>query len=198
MDETITIVSGLPRSGTSLMMRMLGAGGMRLLVDNIRKADEDNPKGYYEFERVKRLKEDSSWLRDARGGAVKMVSALLRDLPSSENYKILFMKRNMIEVLASQKVMLERRGESRNEVSDGEMARLFKKHLAETEKWLEKRENMQVIYISYNDILGEPFQNALAVRRFVGMPLDIDKMVGVVDKSLYRQRRDSKRLQHNG
>jgi hypothetical protein len=197
MGETITIVSGLPRSGTSLMMRMLGAGGMRLLVDNIRTADEDNPKGYYEFERVKRLKEDSTWLRDARGGAVKMVTALLRDLPSTENYKILFMKRNMLEVLASQKVMLERHGESRNETSDEEMAGLFRKHLAEIEKWLEKQENMQVIYISYNDILGEPFQNALAVRRFVGVPLDIDKMAGVVDKSLYRQRQVSTQRQHN-
>jgi hypothetical protein len=85
--NTVNIVSGLPRSGTSMMMKMLEAGGMEALTDNIRKADIDNPKGYYEFERVKQIKEDQAWLDDAKGRAVKMVSMLLLDLPEGYNYK---------------------------------------------------------------------------------------------------------------
>ena len=91
IDQIIKIVSGLPRSGTSLMMQMLDSGGMEVVTDNIRTADVDNPKGYYEFERVKKIKEDSSWLKDTRGKVFKMVSMLLYDLPSDEEYKIIFM-----------------------------------------------------------------------------------------------------------
>ena len=103
MDNVITIVSGLPRSGTSMMMQILESGGMKVITDNIRKADEDNPHGYYEYERVKKIKDDTGWLKETRGKAFKMISLLLYDLPSNENYKVIFMKRKMSEILASQR-----------------------------------------------------------------------------------------------
>ncbi|HYH50718.1 MAG TPA: sulfotransferase family protein, partial [Acidimicrobiia bacterium] len=109
-DDEIGIVSGLPRCGTSMMMAMLAAGGLPLLVDNVREADEDNPRGYYEFEAVKHMKEDTSWLADAGGKVVKMVSALLTDLPGGHPYRVVFMERNMAEILASQRTMLSRQG----------------------------------------------------------------------------------------
>ena len=130
MNQTITIVSGLPRSGTSLMMQMLDSGGMEVVTDNIRPPDEDNPKGYYEFEKAKKIKEDPSWLKDMRGKAFKIVSMLLYDLPADEKYKVIFMKRNMDEILSSQNKMLERLGQNPN--PDDEMGELFAKHLNKT------------------------------------------------------------------
>ena len=101
MDDVITIVSGLPRSGTSLMMQMLEAGGMPVLTDGIRDADEDNPRGYYELEAVKRTKDDPAWLHGAPGKVVKMIYLLLYDLPTTYNYRIIFMRRPLSEVVAS-------------------------------------------------------------------------------------------------
>ena len=127
--QIITIVSGLPRSGTSMMMKMLEAGGMQVLTDHIRTADEDNPKGYYEFERVKQIEHDQAWLPDAQGKVVKMISALLKHLPSSYTYKVIFMRRNIDEILASQKQMLIRRGEPTDVVSDEKLTELFDRHI---------------------------------------------------------------------
>src|ERR1700730_19121643 len=111
MESDVIIVSDLPRSGTSLMMQMLENGGVEVVTDNIRTADTDNPKGYYEFEKVKKIKEDASWLPATRGKAFKMVSQLLYDLPVGEKYRIIFMERDLDEVLASQEKMLERLGQ---------------------------------------------------------------------------------------
>src|SRR5437899_574640 len=116
--NTVTIVSGLPRSGTSMMMKMLEAGGMEPLTDHVRTADEDNPKGYYEFERVKDLEKDQTWLEDAKGRYVKVISMLLKHLPAGYTYKVIFMRRTMEEILASQRKMLVRRGESPDRVAD--------------------------------------------------------------------------------
>jgi hypothetical protein len=99
--NTITIVSGLPRSGTSLMMMMLEAGGMPVLTDHIRTADADNPKGYYEFERVKAIERDQAWLKEADGKAVKMISALLKYLPQNYAYRIIFMRRGTTPIALS-------------------------------------------------------------------------------------------------
>ena len=111
-DEFITVVSGLPRSGTSMMMKMLEAGGIPPVTDELRTADEDNPKGYYEFERVKAMDQgDTSWVVGARGKVVKVISALLKHLPPGEQYRVVFVRRNMPEILASQRKMLIHRGE---------------------------------------------------------------------------------------
>ena len=115
-NKFITIVSGLPRSGTSMMMRMLEAGGMPVITDNLRTADDDNPRGYFEFEPAKKTKDDPSWLNAAEGKAVKMIYKLLYDLPDRLEYRVLIMRRNMQEVLTSQRKMLDRMGILRDEL----------------------------------------------------------------------------------
>ncbi len=188
--NTIVIVSGLPRSGTSMMMKMLDAGGLPVLTDGIRAADEDNPKGYYEFERVKQIEHDQSWLPEARGKAVKMISALLKHLPADYRYKVIFMQRAMPEVLASQRQMLIRRGEAPDKVSDERMAELFERHLEQVQAWLAEQPHMDTLYVSYNEMMRDPEPHARAVDEFLGGGLDIERMVGVVDPALYRQRRE--------
>ena len=187
-ENHITIVSGLPRSGTSMMMQVLEAGGLPALKDDIRAADEDNPKGYYEFERVKQVAQDQAWLEDAKGHVVKMVSALLLQLPPTYTYKVIFMRRKIEEVLASQKAMLDRKGEAPSPVSDDKMAALFRKHLDQVEKWVAEQSNVQVLYVHYNEVLAEPRPQIDKINRFLGGALDVDKMVSVVDRTLYRQR----------
>ena len=186
--DVVTIVSGLPRSGTSMMMRMLDRGGMGVLVDGIRTADEDNPRGYYEYERVKQIENDTAWLDDAGGKAVKMISGLLQHLPSDRSYKVIFMRREMDEILASQRRMLVRRGEPTDRVQDDQMAALFRKHLATVEAWLDGQPNIQVLYVSYNRILDDPAAQVARVVEFLGAGLDLESMLNVVDPTLYRQR----------
>ncbi len=185
----VTIVSGLPRSGTSMMMRMLEKGGVPILTDNIREADEDNLMGYYEYERVKQITEDATWLKDAEGRAVKLISALLKYLPPEYTYKVIFMQRDIHEVLASQRRMLERRGEPADEVPDETMKQLFETHLAQVDDLLRRQPNIEAIYVSYNETIKDPTTSAERVTRFLGKELDIKKMVDVVDPSLYRQRK---------
>lgn len=185
----ITIVSGLPRCGTSMMMQMLEAGGMPIMTDNIRKPDVDNPRGYYEFEKAKEIKEDSSWMKDCFGKAFKMVSALLYFLPEDNAFKVIFMKRDMQEMLASQKMMLERLGQNDNNLSDEEMAQKFAKHLQKVVDWLAEQDNIDTIFIDYNEVIQDPNENVKSVNRFLGGDLNLDKMVGVVERSLYRQRK---------
>lgn len=192
--STVNIVSGLPRSGTSMMMKMLEAGGIPVLIDNIRKADIDNPKGYYEFERVKKVKEDQAWLEDGVGKVVKMVSMLLLDLPEGYNYKIVFTRREMKEILASQRKMLVRLGEQ-DEQSEEEAAREdrvmaanYRQHLVKVHNWLNKQPNIEVLYVRYNDFLADPLPQIEEMNTFFGGVLDTEKMKGVVDPSLYRNR----------
>ena len=191
-NDIITIVSGLPRSGTSMMMRMLEAGNMPVLVDNLRKPDDDNPKGYYEYEPVKKIKEDASWLENASGKVVKMISLLLYHLPPDSYYKIIFMRRKMNEILASQRVMLERLGQiqpaDKPDVSDEEMAQKFEEHLKKIEFWLSGQKNIDVLYLDYRIVIMNPKEQADNIVRFLGADLDTEKMVQAVDKKLYRQR----------
>ncbi len=187
-NEPIIVVSGLPRSGTSMMMSMLVAGGIPAMTDSIRTADEDNPKGYFELEKVKGLAKDNGWLAEAGGRAVKIISALLKHLPAEYSYKVIFMRREMSEVLASQRQMLIRRGEPTDAVSDERMAEMFRKHLAEVESWLAKQPNIEVIYTDYNQMLGAPAAPIETINRFLGGQLDAAAMSAVVDKTLHRQR----------
>jgi hypothetical protein len=186
----ITIVSGLPRSGTSMMMKMLEAGGMPSYTDNIRTPDDDNPKGYYEFERVKKLPDgDSEWLADAEGKAVKVISALLEHLPADYTYRALFMQRKMEEILASQKQMLIRSGQPTDRVGDDKLAEMYGKHLAKVKAWLESQTNFSIVYLDYNQLLLDPQKYALQVNEFLGNDLDPQAMASVVDTNLYRQRK---------
>ena len=188
--DPIIVVSGLPRSGTSMMMGMLEAGGLELVVDGIRAADEDNPRGYYELERVKDLAkaEDKSWLVTLQGKGVKVISLLLQHLPEAYNYKIIFMRRSIAEVLDSQSKMLERRGESQSGQSgltDEDMASIFAQHLTKVEALVARRPRCEVLYVDYRGALDSPATVAEQVDKFLGKGLDVEKMAGVVDKSLY-------------
>ena len=170
-----------------MMMSMLVAGGVPAMTDAIRTADEDNPKGYFELEKVKELSKDNRWLGDASGRAVKIISALLKHLPGDYRYKIIFMRRNMQEVLASQRQMLVRRGEPTDTVSDARMAEMFRKHLAEVEGWLARQPNVEVVYVNYNQMLDAPAPLITTINDFLGGRLDKGAMAAVVDKTLHRQ-----------
>lgn len=185
--EHVIIVSGLPRSGTSLMMQMLDNGGVAVVTDGIRTADTDNPKGYYEFERVKGIKRDASWLPETRGKAFKMISQLLYDLPSSERYRILFMERDFGEMLASQEKMLERLGKPA--APRDEIERAYTLHLNRLHEWLGRQANIELLRISYNQLLAEPLEHAQRVRQFLGGEVNVERMVSTVDPALYRNRK---------
>lgn len=187
--EIVTIVSGLPRSGTSMMMKMLEAGGIEVLTDHVREADKDNPKGYYEYERVKQLEHDKAWVADAQGKVVKVISALLKHLPADYTYRIIFMRRKIEEILASQRRMLIRRGEDPDKVDDAKMAQLFAHHLKQVQGWMADQPNVEFIEISFNETVGDPMTQAEQIDAFLGGGLDIEQMVNVVDPALYRQRR---------
>jgi broad-specificity NMP kinase len=191
LSKVVTIVSGLPRSGTSMMMKLLEAGGLPPLTDNLRTADEDNPKGYYEFERVKQLpKGDVAWLPDAQGKVVKVIAALLPHLPTGYQYRVIFMQRAMPEVLASQKQMLIRRGEDPNKIPDDVIAKLFEKHLKQVNDWVSQQPNVQRLDVNYNEMLKNPQPFITQINAFLSDQLDAAKMATVVDPSLHRQRKE--------
>ena len=185
---SIVVVSGLPRSGTSMMMKMLQAGGLDIVTDAIRSADDDNPNGYFEFERVKQMSTgDRSWLDDAGGKVVKVISALLEHLPTDRTYKVIFMEREIKEVLASQKKMLDHRGET-SKISDEEMAEQYRTHLKAVKPWLARQPNMNVLYVGYNAMMSDPEPSARRVIEFLGLPLDLAKMCAIPNANLYRNR----------
>jgi hypothetical protein len=172
-----------------MMMRMLESGGVPVIVDGVRKADPDNPNGYYEYEPVKTLKRDSSWVADARGKAVKMVYALLRDLPPDLRYDVIFMRRDLEEVVASQEEMLRRSG---TQVSPDETCRLialFRDELRKVDEWLNAREYFRVLDVDYNMTIDSPHSTVGQINAFLGLNLDEAGMQSVVARSLYRQRR---------
>jgi hypothetical protein len=187
--EPIVIVSGLPRSGTSMMMKMLEAGGLTVMTDAIRQADVDNPKGYYEYERVKNLEKetDKSYVREARGKVLKVISFLLKDLPDDNFYRVIFMRRHLDEVIASQNKMLDRRGE--DSIEDREtMAEAYRNHLAAVKILVRKRPNLEMLEFRYDEAVKNPREAARAVNAFLGGKLDEAAMSGVIDGELYRNR----------
>jgi hypothetical protein len=188
--DAILVVSGLPRSGTSMSMKMLEAAGIPLVMDGIRVADQDNPKGYYELERVKELDKggDKTWLKEARGKAVKIISFLLPHLPESNNYRILCMNRDFREILASQAKMLERRSEE-SETSDERMTELYQDHLLKIKRLIKGAPHFECLELEYKQTIENPRGTAERINEFLGGNLDVDKMTGVVDEQLYRNRR---------
>lgn len=186
----IVIVSGLPRSGTSMMMKMLEAGGIPPITDNLRRADDDNPEGYYEFERVKELpKGDVAWLPEARGKTVKVISELLLHLPAGHRYDVIFMVREMEEVLASQRKMLTNRQVENSVADDAAMTALYQQHLREVNHWLDHHAGAYTLKINYNRLLKDPRAMAARINEFLGGALDVERMVEVVNPALYRQRK---------
>jgi hypothetical protein len=190
----ITIVSGLPRSGTSLMMQMLDAGGLPVLSDGERKADTDNPKGYLEWERIKQLPKDPHLIDEAEGKVVKVISQLILSLPldRGHDYRVVFMQRPLPEVLKSQDEMLRRRGNADSIASsDAEASAIgeaFQRHLIEVNKWLADKENIKMSRVHYHRVLREPREVAEEVAAFLQVPLDLKAMIQQVDGNLYRNR----------
>jgi Sulfotransferase domain len=187
----ITVVSGLPRSGTSLMMQMLAAGGVPIVTDGERQADEDNPRGYLEWEKVKKLPKDPEVIGEAEGKAVKVISWLLFSLPATHRYRVIFMRRALEEVLASQTEMLRRKGAAPGQVDDEALGNAFGVHLAQVEEWLEHRPDIAVCRVDYAELVREPARVAETVQKFLDLPLDTVAMVRQVDTSLHRHRAPS-------
>jgi hypothetical protein len=184
----ITIVSGLPRSGTSLMMQMLAAGGLPVLSDGERKADTDNPRGYLEWERIKQLPKDPSCIAEAEGKVVKVISQLLLSIPEGHQYRVIFMQRPLPEILKSQDDMLCRRGKFDTSRDNTTIEKAFQRHLIEVSKWLTGKPNVQVLDRHYHRVLREPDANAKEIAEFLRLPLDINAMMQQVDATLYRKR----------
>ena len=186
----IIVVSGLPRSGTSMAMRMLDAGGVATLTDGIRAADDSNPEGYYEFERVKELDKntDTGWLEEARGKAVKIISFLLTYLPDRFEYRVIFMDRHLDELLASQHKMLVSRGEATDPGPDVQMREVYQEHLAKVERFLKARRCFSTLRVSYRDVIDNPAAAARRIDEFLGGGLNVERMAAVADRRLYRNR----------
>ncbi len=177
-----------------MMMSALKNGGMSLLVDNVRQADANNPKGYFEFEMVKKLpKGDDSWLDIAHGKAVKIISALVTFLPDRYLYKIIFLERDMDEILASQQRMLTRLSKTADDgQSDEALRQSYTEHLEDISSWLGDQSWLQTLYVSYNDILRQPEKEFRKVAAFLEDRVDSQLMAQVVDPTLYREMRNSR------
>ncbi len=186
--QRVVVVSGLPRSGTSMMMKILEEGGIEIVTDKQREADEDNPNGYFEVEVSKTLKDgNTSWVYDAQGRAVKVISYLLEYLPDDLEYDIIFMEREIQEILASQKKMLARRNEVSN-ISDEDMAAQFREHVKAVKYWVARKPNMRVLYVKYNEMINNPSELCVAVMEFLERRMAISAMQDVPTQSLYRNR----------
>lgn len=190
LDEDVFVVSGLPRSGTSMLMQMLDAGGMDILTDRMREADEDNPKGYFEFEAAKKLLREQGWVAEARGKALKVVAPLVSSLPAGSNYRVLLIERDYGEILASQAKMIVRRGESVEDSPERRerLRREFARLMAQTKTMLRSREGVRLLVLRHEEILRDPAAAALAIDRFAGGGLDRERMAAAVDRSLHRNR----------
>ena len=188
--KPVILVSGLPRSGTSMLMLMLKEAGLTIVCDHFRTADEDNPRGYHELERVKELDKtkEKSWLKQHRGEVIKIISFLLQDLPDNLNYKVIFMRRDLREVLHSQNRMLERNGQAGVGASDEKMHKNYDLHLRKVTYRLGRAPNFQVLYLDYLNVVANPRRAAERISEFLGGGLDVDKMAGAVDAELYRNR----------
>ncbi|MBX3372894.1 MAG: sulfotransferase [Phycisphaeraceae bacterium] len=187
----ITIVSGLPRSGTSLVMQMLQAGGMPVVTDERRTADPDNPRGYFEDERVKHLRDDASWLAHAAGHAVKVIHMLLQDLPLEHDYRVLFVERDPAEVIRSQSVMLRRRGRPGAGLPDDRLREVFAQQVAAVRRHLAVHPCFRVLDVRYADVVGDPAGESARIGAFLGGGLDLSAMATAVDPALWRNRASS-------
>ena len=186
----VVIVSGLPRSGTSMMMKMLEAGGLPIMTDGERKADIDNPKGYYEYERVKDLERetDKSYIREGRGKVLKVISFLIRFLPDDNQYRVIFMRRDLDEVLASQDKMIKRRG-APDHTDPDTLKEHYRNDIVRARRFCRSKPNFELIEVHYRATIDDPEATARKVAEFLGMDLDIRKMAEAVDPNLYRNRK---------
>ena len=182
--NTIVIVSGLPRSGTSMMMQMLSNGGLKALTDDVRTQDISNPRGYFEYEKVKSLAQDAEWLSLAEGKVVKVIAQLVPFLPKQFNYKIIMMHRDIKEILTSQQKMLGKDAA----VIPFTLSEIFTKQLQQTEQFIASQANMEVLTVHYKDVIESPLEQAESIASFLGIGLDIEGLMKSVEKDLYRNK----------
>ncbi|OIQ30100.1 MAG: hypothetical protein BM564_03850 [Bacteroidetes bacterium MedPE-SWsnd-G2] len=180
----MVIVSGLPRSGTSLMMQMMNNGGLEVLTDNQRKSDDSNPKGYFEYEPVMSIHKDNSWVELAKNKSVKVVAPLLKHLPSEYRYKVIFMNRDITEVIKSQQKMIGRD----TETLPVKLFDAFQKQLQVVDTWKEKEPGVEMMYVNYKDVLENPNDLVNQISDFISVDMDQEAMISSVDKSLYRNK----------
>ena len=184
----VTVVSGLPRSGTSLTMQMIHAGGVPALTDEIRRADADNPRGYYEYEPVKKTKQDPSWVAGAVGKVVKMVHLLLKDLPTTFQYRVVFTRRSLDEVVQSQNVMLERQGKSTEGLPPERLKQIFATQIEEIQSFMRQHADRFMFQeVDYNELVKTPAPVVGRLSDFLD-GLDRAAMLKAIDASLYRNR----------
>jgi hypothetical protein len=188
--DPIVVVSGLPRSGTSMLMKMLDEGGMQIMTDSERVADIDNPKGYFEYERVKDLEKetDKSYVHEGRGKVLKVISFLIKDLPDDNDYRVIFMRRDLDEVIASQNKMIQRLGTDDSTAAEEAMKEAYRNDIVRTRLLCKNRPNFELIEISYKNTVEDSEATARSVNAFVGGHLDEAAMRAAVDGSLYRNR----------
>ena len=188
MPEPVIVVSGLPRSGTSLAMQMIHAGGIPAVTDGERTSDEDNPRGYFEFEKVKQLKTDKSWLADAGGKVVKVIHLLLTELPDDRPYRVVFMRRDLREVVKSQSVMLARSGRAGGGLAPERLISVYEQQLKAVEAWMAARPGFQRLDVPYAELVAAPGDWVPRINAFLGGTLDEPAMLAAVDPSLHRNR----------
>lgn len=188
MPQPVIVVSGLPRSGTSLAMQMLHAGGLEAVTDKLREADEDNPRGYFEFERVKQLKTDKAWLDDAAGKVVKVIHLLLMELPDDRPYRVIFMRRDLREVVKSQATMLQRNARAGAQLAPEKLMAIYQQQLSTVANWLAARPNFQVLNVEHAQLIASSAAQAHAMNEFLGGRLDESAMRQAVDPSLHRNK----------
>jgi hypothetical protein len=188
MRDFITIFSGLPRSGTSMAMQMVVAGGIPPVTDGLRAADADNPRGYFEFERVKQLRTDKAWLDDARGHVVKVIHMLVTELPDDRPYRVVFLDRDLREVVKSQSTMLARNAKAGGALPPERLMAVYESQLKQVHAWLAERPNFSVLSVKHADLIRDASGQARAMNAFLGGGLDEASMASAVDPTLHRNR----------
>ncbi len=185
LKDKLVVVSGIPRSGTSLIMQILQAGGLEILSDHKREADKNNPKGYLELEAVKNLSNDNSCLINQTGKAVKVISHLLKFLPKNQKYKIIFINRDVNEIIKSQQKMLK---DKIKNYSPKTLKKAFKKELNNVKLWINKKPNIEILNLSFKEVIKNPKKEINKIIKFLNVPLDMDKMISIIDPNLYRNK----------
>lgn len=171
-----------------MMMQMLDKGGLDIFTDGLRTPDENNPKGYYEHELVKSLARNKAWVKEAKGKAVKVISHLLFELPANYHYRIIFMERDLDEVLKSQHHMLVRDGKAKDDTINIRLVNAFQQNLQKVKDWAPKQGNIDILFVSHRNLIDNPTEELAKVSTFLGGNLNIQEMASVVDKSLHREK----------
>jgi predicted AlkP superfamily phosphohydrolase/phosphomutase/tetratricopeptide (TPR) repeat protein len=183
-EKEVIIVSGLPRSGTSMMMQILEAGGIEVFTDEIRQPDQNNPKGYFEYEKTKSLAKDNTWVQEAEGQALKVIAHLLPYLPNNLKYKVIFMQRDMKEVIRSQQKMINKNIDT----FPVAIAQAFEKEVEKVMAWARKEPDVDLLVLNYSEIIANPETEVKKISSFLNVYLDENEMISVIDPTLYRNK----------